>query len=74
MFSKKTFWKKIPVINPPPKKQKKNLTNQIKVGLIEEENYFSNYTITPTQRMSWQMPSQNCWNSLLPLYFRLKEG
>lgn len=55
MFSKKNSRNKTP-----PKKQKKNLTNQIKVGLIEEENYFSNYTITPTQRMSWQMPSQNC--------------
>lgn len=61
MFSKKNFLKKNSRKKKPPKNQKKKyLTNQIKVGLIEEENYFSNYTITPTQRMSWQMPSQNC--------------
>lgn len=60
MFSKKNFLKKNSRKKNLKKNQKKNLTNQIKVGLIEEENYFSNYTITPTQRMSWQMPSQNC--------------
>lgn len=60
MFSKKTFLKKNSRKKTPQKPPKNNLTNQIKVGLIEEENYFSNYTITPTQRMSWQMPSQNC--------------
>lgn len=59
MFSKKKkIEKKIPVKK--QQKQTNNLTNQIKVGLIDEENYFSNYTITPTQRKSWQMRCPTC--------------